>query len=104
MTNLEVLQSRIGQSLPINTLESNLISQGLNPTENYDPKNNKTIDLALIDCIAFIMTLPQSVKELDYQLTQQSIDGLMTLISYICSKWDIDNPTIKNKVKSPSVW
>jgi len=38
--------------------------------------------------LLYIATLPQSVKELDLQLTQHDIDGLLRLRTGLLAKWD----------------
>ena len=90
-TSSEVLQSKIGQSVPQATLDTALAERGLNPAEDDVPsdENQRTaMDLSQADVILYICSLPQSVKELDYQLTQHDIDGLLRLRTGLLAKWD----------------
>lgn len=104
MTNIEVIKSRVAQPIPSITLENALINQELNPSDQYDTRNNKSIDIALIDCLFYLCTNPQSVKELDYSITQHTIDDWLKLISFLCSKHNLPDPTIKNKVRNGNAW
>lgn len=95
MTNREALQAQIAQSVPQATIELKLAEQGLNPADDYiptDEANRKGIDLALAGIILYICLSPESVKELDYQLTQRDIEGLMRLRGTLLSKWDEPDP------------
>lgn len=90
-TTREVLQSKIGQSVPQATLDTALAERGLNPADEYVPSDEtqrKAMDLSHADILLYVCTLPQSVKELDYQLTQHDIDGLLRLRTGLLAKWD----------------
>lgn len=90
-TNREVLQSKVSQRVPQVTLDTVLAERGLNPSGDYDPQveeQRKAMDLSHADVILYLCTLPKSVKELDYQLTQHDIDALLRLRTGLLDKWE----------------
>lgn len=91
MTNAEALQSKFSQNVPQATIDLALAERGLNPAGDYNPvieDQRKAMDLSQADVILYFCTLPQSVKELDYQLTQHDIDSWLRLRSGLLDKWD----------------
>lgn len=90
-TNREALQSKIGHRVPQVTLETVLAERGLIPAGEYNPQveeQRKAMDLSQADVILYLCTLPKSVKELDLQLTQHDIEGLLRLRSGLLAKWE----------------
>lgn len=104
MTNLEVLKGSISASFTDEKLSALLVKVGLEPTEIYTIENQKQIDLATIESIIFLMGTSESVRELDYQVTQRSFNDLMGLLNILYAKWGLKNPYIANRVKGVSVW
>lgn len=104
MTNLEVLKGSISASFTDEQLSALLVKVGLEPTENYTIENQKQIDLATIESIIILMGTSESVRELDYQVTQRSFNDLMGLLNVLYAKWGLKNPYIANRVKGVSVW
>lgn len=104
MTNLEVLKGSISASFTDEQLSALLVKVGLEPTENYTIENQKQIDLATIESIIILMGTSESVRELDYQVTQRSFNDLMGLLNVLYAKWGKPNPYLRNKVTSKKVW
>ncbi|MDM8174782.1 hypothetical protein QT327_10505 [Olivibacter sp. 47] len=105
MTNREALKSKIAQPVPEDTIDLNLIEQNLQPDSEYDPSsdiNRKGIDLALAGLILFVCFQPKSVRELDYQITQQDVSDLLRLRSGLLARWneedDMDGVAIINSI------
>ncbi|MBE8712541.1 DUF6706 family protein [Sphingobacterium hungaricum] len=90
MTNRKALLSKVNFPVKPDTVTTVLLEQNINPEEEYTPQNEesrKGIDLALAALIFVVALSPESVKELDFQLTQRSIDGLLKLRRAILKKW-----------------
>lgn len=104
MTNLEVLKGSISASFTDEKLSALLVKVGLEPTGIYTIENQKQIDLATIESIIILMGTSESVRELDYQVTQRSFNDLMGLLNILYAKWGLKNPYIANRVKGVSVW
>lgn len=104
MTNLEVLKGSVSGNFTDEQLSVLLVKVGLEPNEIYTSENQKAIDLATIETIIFLMGTSQSVRELDYQVTQRSYSDLLGLINTLYAKWGLKNPYLRNKVTSPKVW
>ena len=104
MTNLEVLKGSVSGSFTDEQLSVLLVKVGLEPTAVYTIENQKQIDLATIETIIFLMGTSESVRELDYQITQRSFADLKGLLDLLCNKWGVKNPTLRDKVKGVSVW
>lgn len=104
MTNLEVLRGSVSGNFTDNQLSVLLVKVGLDPTEIYTVENQKKIDLATIETIIFLMGTSESVRELDYQITQRSFADLKGLLSLLYKKWGLKDPTLNNKVTAPKVW
>lgn len=104
MTNLEVFRGSISGSFTDEQLSALLVKVGLEPTAIYTIENQKQIDLATIETIIFLMGTSQSVRELDYQITQRSFADLRGLLDILYAKWGMENPYLRNKVKGMNVW
>ena len=104
MTNLEVLKGSISGGFTNEQLSTYLVKVGLEPTEIYTTDNQKAIDLATIETIIFLMGTSQSVRELDYQVTQRSFADLMGLLNLLYMKWGIQNPYLRNNVTGKAIW
>lgn len=104
MTNLEVLKGSISASFTDNQLSVLLVKIGLEPTQIYTIENQKKIDLATIEAIIYLMSTSQSVRELDYQVTQRTFDELQGLINVLYAKWGLKNPYLRNNVNGKPIW
>lgn len=104
MTNLEVLKGSISGGFTNEQLSTYLVKVGLEPTSIYTTDNQKAIDLATIETIIFLMGTSQSVRELDYQITQRSFTDLMGLLNLLYMKWGIQNPYLRNNVTGKAIW
>lgn len=104
MTNLEVLKGSISGGFTNEQLSTYLVKVGLEPTEIYTTDNQKQIDLATIETIIFLMGTSQSVRELDYQVTQRSFSDLIGLLNLLYMKWGIQNPYLRNNVTGKAIW
>lgn len=104
MTNLEVLKGSISGGFTDLQLSTYLVKVGLEPTDVYITENQKKIDLATIETIIYLMGTSQSVRELDYQITQRSFADLMGLLNLLYMKWGILNPYLQNKVTGKAIW
>ncbi|QEL01571.1 hypothetical protein FKG96_12390 [Olivibacter sp. LS-1] len=94
MINRKALQAKIGIPVPQDTIDLNLVEQKLNPESEFDPENKenvKGIDLALAGVIWFILLSPKSVRELDYQLTQQDADDLLNIRKALRKKHGLED-------------
>jgi len=70
------------------------MERGLNPTDERDTSDDeqsRAIDLSRADAIDFLIMQPKSVKELDYQITQQDADALLAIRRRLLWKWDEDD-------------
>ncbi len=109
MTNLEALResSAIFANIPDGKLYFQLARQNLAPAEDYNPENDKQIDLATAGLLLFVATQPQSVKELDYQITNVSASDLLAIRSGILSKYGIAdemNPDKDSIIDKTYLW
>lgn len=94
MTNQEALLSKINISLRPTSVETALLEQSLAPGDEYNPKekgNVRGIDLALAALILVVSLSPKSVKELDYQITQQDVDQLLKLRAGLLKRHGVDD-------------
>lgn len=90
MTSREALLSKVNFPVKPGSVTTVLLEQGINSEEDYTPEieeSRKGIDLALAALIFVVALSPESVKELDYQLTQRSIDGLLKLRRGLLKRW-----------------
>ncbi len=89
----EVLVSSMGYKFPDATVEMILEENGLNVNDErlpLDKDQTKALDLSRAGLIDFLLTQPKSVKELDYQMTQQDADALEVLRRRLLLRWGID--------------
>ena len=89
----EVLVSSMGYKFPDATVEMILEENGLNANDvrlPLDKDQTKALDLSRAGLIDFLLTQPKSVKELDYQMTQQDADALEVLRRRLLLRWGID--------------
>lgn len=94
MTNREALQAKIGQRVKAASIDLVLLENGLNPLEEYSPtieNNRKSLELAQAELLFLLCTSPDSVKELDFHLTQRDIDKLLKLRSILLKRWGVDD-------------
>lgn len=94
MTIKEVIKSQFGYKIPDATLVTAISEQGLNADDeriSSDQKQSKSIDLAKANLIDFLVTLPKTVRELDYQITQQDADALLAVRRRLLAKWGEDD-------------
>lgn len=94
MTIKEVIKSQFGYKIPDVTLNTAIAEQGLNSDDERIPtsiEQNKGIDLAKADLLDFLITLPKTVRELDYQITQQDADALLHMRRRLLAKWGEDD-------------
>ena len=90
----EVILAQLGYKIPDATIEVILQERGLNPTDERDTSNDdqsRAIDLSRADAIDFLIMQPKSVKELDYQITQQDADALLAIRRRLLWKWGEDD-------------
>lgn len=82
MINREALQAQLAQKVPQNTIDFNLVRQGLVPESDYRPAEKsdvRGVDLAIAGVLLWLCTNYKSVKELDFQITQHDIDDWLRL-------------------------
>lgn len=90
----EVILAQLGYKIPDSTIEVIMMERGLNPTDERDTSNDdqsRAIDLSRADAIDFLIMQPKSVKELDYQITQQDADALLSIRRRLLWKWGEDD-------------
>lgn len=104
MTNLEAFKGILVGTFTDEQLKVYLINNGLDPNATYEKENAKALDFAKIDSLLLLVGVSQSVRELDYQITERSIADLKDLIGIIYDKWGVKNPLLKNKVKGVNRW
>lgn len=78
----EVIKGMMGYNFPDGTLDVLLTENGLNPADVRTPSDKaqtKLMDLTRASLIDFLITQPKSVRELDYQITQQDADALLAI-------------------------
>lgn len=88
----EVIVSRIGYKIPDATVDNIIKEHGLNPSDTRVVSNKeqtKAMDLSRADLIDFLITLPKSVRELDYQITQQDAASLADVRNRILAIYGI---------------
>ena len=86
MTNKEALQAQFNFPLKESAFDLALTNQGLAGEETYTLENKSKVDLALAELIFIAATSPASVRELDYQISQQTITELLKLRSLILAR------------------
>lgn len=104
MTNLEAFKAILEGTFTDDQLKIWLINNSLNPDDTYVKKNARLLDMAKIDSILLLISTEQSVRELDYLVTNRSVADLLDLIGALYAKWGMKNPLEKNKVRSANVW
>lgn len=90
----EVILAQLGYKIPDATIEVIMMERGLNPTDERDTSDDeqsRAIDLSRADAIDFLIMQPKSVKELDYQITQQDADALLSIRRRLLWKWGEDD-------------
>lgn len=90
----EVILAQLGYKIPDATIEVIMMERGLNPTDERDTSDDdqsRAIDLSRADAIDFLIMQPKSVKELDYQITQQDADALLAIRRRLLWKWGEDD-------------
>jgi len=88
----EVIVSMIGYKIPDATVENIIKEHGLDPGDARVVSNSeqtKAMDLSRAGIIDFLITLPKTVRELDYQVTQQDADALADLRKRILTRHGI---------------
>lgn len=93
----EVIVSMMGYKFPDATVNEILAEHGIAQDATRDTLNDeqtKAMDLSRADLIDFLLTRPKSVKELDYQITQQDADALLAVRRRLLWKWGIDEDPI----------
>jgi len=92
----EVLISSMGYKFTDATVETVLVENGLNANDvrlPLDKDQTKALDLSRVGLIDFLLTLPKSVKELDFQMTQQDAEALENLRRRLLLRYGIDEVT-----------
>lgn len=90
----EVILAQLGYKIPDATIDVIMMERGLNPTDERDTSDDEqsqAIDLSRADAIDFLIMQPKSVKELDYQITQQDADALLSIRRRLLWKWGEDD-------------
>ena len=90
----EVTLAQLGYKIPDATIDVIMMERGLNPTDERDTSDDeqsRAIDLSRADAIDFLIMQPKSVKELDYQITQQGADALLSIRRRLLWKWGEDD-------------
>lgn len=89
----EALKAKVSIPAKQNTIDLILTENGLVPEDEYNPADEtarRNMDLSQAGLILWICTNPKSVKELDYQITQQDISDLLILRAGILKRWGVD--------------
>lgn len=91
MTNKEALQA---QSSFIKNISDGILDFHLNEfnlvgSEVYTAESRKNLDQAFAGLILFISTQPKSIRELDWQITNQDVADLLKIRRALLAKWDI---------------
>lgn len=88
----EVIVSMMGYKFPDATVIELLAEHGLAadvPRDTENEEQTKAMDLTRADLIDFLITQPKTIRELDYQVTQQDADALLAIRQRILAKWGI---------------
>lgn len=104
MTNLEAFKGILEGAFTDAQLTIFLVNNGLNPTDEYVKENKKFLILAKIDSLLLLVNSTQSVRELDYQITERSTKDLLDLIGALYSEIGVKNKLIANKIRGRKVW
>jgi hypothetical protein len=90
MTNKEALQAQINFPLKDSSIELALLNASVNPDLEYIPEDSqKGVETALAGLILIIATSPKSVGELDYSVSAQDIEDLLSLRSIFVKRWNL---------------
>lgn len=104
MTNLEAFKEILIGTFTENQMRIFLINSGINPEDEYIKSNEKALKLAKIDSLMLLINATQSVRELDYQITERSASDLRDIIGMIYADLGMKNPLEKNKIRGRKVW
>ncbi len=88
----EILIASMGYKFPDATVTLILEEHGLAsdaPRELKNTEQTKAMDLSRAALLDFLITQPKTVRELDYQITQQDADALVDMRKRILAKWGI---------------
>lgn len=100
MTIKEALQaqSEFISNISDGVLDFHLSEMELVGSEEYTPEDRRSIDLAFAGLILFVSMQPASIRELDWQITNQSVGDLLKIRKSLLAKWGISDgsqPTIR---------
>lgn len=102
MTNKEAVKALIGFDIPDSVLEARAELLGIDLSANYDPTKSKVIARFSANLLFYVAQQPQSIREIDWAITNYSLKDLLALRSAILQEAGISDsigkPTIRARV------
>lgn len=105
MTFKEALQaqSEFITNVSDGVLDFHLSEFDLVGSDEYTNESRKELDLAFAGLILFLSTQAKSIRELDWQITQQDIGDLLKVRSSLLAKWGVSDGS-QPKVRGYHGW
>lgn len=107
MTNLQALRAELNRDMPEMMLELALLKVKLDSSATYVvPDSVQPVETALAGLILTIALAPKSVKELDYQVTEQELSELLKIRSIILKRYGLPDELApqENTITGSSPW
>lgn len=102
MTNREAVLSIIGFDIPNDVLTKRAELVGFNLNAIYDPKKVKAVARFSVSLLSYTMQSPLSESEIDWSITNRSMDDLIKLRSLIMNEYGIEDTFSKPQIKARS--
>lgn len=105
MTIEEALQAQAEfiSNLPSGVITFHLNEMNLVGSDVYSSANRREIDLAYAGLILYTSLQPKSIRELDWQITNQDIKDLLKVRSTLLAKWGVSDNS-QPKIRAYHGW
>lgn len=104
MTNREAVKGIIGFPIPDTVLDTRAELVGIALDDTYDIKFKKKIVAFSASLLLYIAQTPASIREIDWQITNRSIDDLLKLRKAILAEHGIPDTVLSPKINSKPWW
>lgn len=104
MTNREAVKGMIGFPIPDSVLDARAGLVGIDLNIEYNPRDSKIIARFSANLLLYVAQSPESIREIDWQITNRSVDDLMKLRKYILADNGIVDTLLQPKINSKAWW
>lgn len=102
MTNREAVLSIIGFDIPGDVLVKRAELIGFDLNAIYDPKKVKVVARFAVSLLSYAMQNVQSESEIDWSVTNRSVDEMIKIRSLILAEYGIPDSFSNPKIKARS--